>query len=285
MDPAYQLDETFAWFMPGKKGDHDLKFGASYQYLPLHVFDATNINGTFTFSASDRDFNPADPRTYPDRFQIRVPGNSDYFVKGSEAGVFAQDKWKLNNNLTLSLGLRYDVEIIPVPEVDNPLFASTDDYPVDKNNFQPRVGFAYNMQDGRSVLRGGYGRFYDKTHFELIGGIYTAGVFSTSFTQNFPLQQADQGPRTGLFPTDPFLVNGPVITDAMRAELARMFPPGQRVRNSGATWDNPDRVMPHTDQISLGYERQLGNDFAVSADYVRAMSRDLLISRNVEPLA
>ena len=31
MDPAYQLDETFAWFVPGKKGDHDLKFGASYR--------------------------------------------------------------------------------------------------------------------------------------------------------------------------------------------------------------------------------------------------------------
>ena len=30
MDPAYQLDETFAWFVPGKKGDHDLKFGASW---------------------------------------------------------------------------------------------------------------------------------------------------------------------------------------------------------------------------------------------------------------
>src|SRR5439155_17305262 len=66
-DPAYQLDETFAWFLPGKKGDHDLKFGASWQYLPLHQFIADNQNGTFTFSASDRDFNAADPRTYPDR--------------------------------------------------------------------------------------------------------------------------------------------------------------------------------------------------------------------------
>ena len=75
----------------------------------------------------------------------------------------------------------------------------------------------------KSVLRGGYGRFYDKTHFELIGGIYTGTPFATSFVRNFPLQQADQGPRTGAFPTDPFLVNGPVITDAMRAELARML--------------------------------------------------------------
>src|SRR5262245_51902692 len=53
MDPAYQIEDTFAWFVPGKRGDHDLKFGASWFYLPLHVFDAGNLNGTFTFSASD----------------------------------------------------------------------------------------------------------------------------------------------------------------------------------------------------------------------------------------
>ena len=43
------------------------------------------------------------------------------------------------------------------------------------------------LDDGaRSVVRGGYGRFYEKTHFELIGGIFNGGVFSNSFTVNFP---------------------------------------------------------------------------------------------------
>src|SRR4029079_17020171 len=64
MDPGYQIDDTFAWFVPNKRGDHDFKFGASYYYLPLHVFDASTLNGSFGFSASDRDFNAADPRTY-----------------------------------------------------------------------------------------------------------------------------------------------------------------------------------------------------------------------------
>ena len=93
------------------KGDHDFKFGASYYYLPLHVFDAGTMNGQFTFSASDLDFDANNPRTYPDRLQVRVPGESDYFVKGTEVGVFAQDKWKIGRKFTASLGLRWDAEL------------------------------------------------------------------------------------------------------------------------------------------------------------------------------
>jgi hypothetical protein len=68
----------------------------------------------------------------------------------------------------------------------------------------------------------------------------------------------------------------------MRAELQRMFS-GERVRNTGATFDNPDRVMPYTDQISLGVERQIGPDVSVSADYVRAFGRDMLMAVALNP--
>ena len=83
MDPAYQFDETFAWFVPGKSGDHDLKFGASIVHTPLHIYDASTLNGTFGFSATDLDFNAANPRTYPDRLTIRVPAPSDFIVTGT----------------------------------------------------------------------------------------------------------------------------------------------------------------------------------------------------------
>jgi hypothetical protein len=283
INDAFQIEDTLSWFIPGKRGDHDVKVGVQYQYSQSQNDTQDNSNGTFTFGMSNAPFDAANPRTYPDRFSIRVPGPGGSFNKSRYFATFVQDKWKLTNQLTLSLGVRYDLEVIPVPEIDNPLFASASDYPVDKNNLQPRLGLAYDMEQGKGVLRAGYGRFYDKTHFELIGGIYTNTVFATSFVRNFPLQQADQGPRTGQFPTDPFLVNGPVITDAMRAELARQFPPGQLSRNTGATWDSPERVLPSTDQFTVGYERQLGTDFSASVDYVRANSRDLLISRELNP--
>ena len=44
----------------------------------------------------------------------------------------------------------------------------------------------YDLGGGQSVVRGGYGRFYDKTHFELIGGLFTGTPFTSSFTVNFP---------------------------------------------------------------------------------------------------
>ena len=282
VNDAYQLEDTLSWFIPGRRGDHDIKAGVQLQYSQSRNDTQDNLNGTFAFTRSNAPFDPANPFTYPDRFTIRVPGAGGSLNKSQALGAFLQDKWKLTNALTLTLGLRYDLEKVTLPEIDNPLFDDVDDYPVDANNIQPRLGFAYSMGDA-TVLRGGYGRFYDKTHFEVIGGVQTNTPFTTSFTRSFPLNNADPNPQQGLLPTDPFLVNGPVITDAMRAELERMFPPGTTVRNTGATFDNPDRVLPYTDQLSLGFERQIASNLSVSADYVHAFSRDMLMAVALNP--
>jgi hypothetical protein len=282
-DPAYQLDETFAWFVPGKKGDHDLKFGASYYYLPLHIFDAGNENGTFTFSASDRDFDPADPRTYPDRFSIRVPGDSDFYVKGKEVGVFAQDKWKMGSRLTASLGLRYDVEIVPMDESNNYLFSDPSRYPVDKNNFSPRVGATWTLNDaGTAVVRGGYGLYFQKTAYSNFTPLVSSGLISNSFIVTFPQTGAvDPGPSQSQLPTDPFLVNGPVVN---RALLNQRYPPGSTTKNIGIVrFDNPDRHLPYSHQASIGFEKQLPRSIAVSADYVRANHRDLYMLQDLNP--
>ena len=129
-------------------------------------------------------------------------------------------------------------------------------------------------------MRAGYGRFYDKTHFELIGGLFTATPFTSSFTREFPLTGADPNPRQGLKPTDPLLVNGPVLN---RALVDSLFPPGSLLRNTGASWDSPDRLVPRTDQLSIGYQHQLGARLSVSADYVHAAGRDMLMSLQLNP--
>ena len=282
MDPAYQLDESFAWFLPGKKGDHDLKFGASVVYTPLHIFDASTQNGVFGFSTSDLPFDRNNPRTYPDRLTIRVPAPSDYFVKGTYYGVFAQDKWKINNRVTASLGVRWDAEVVPIKENDNPRFASPDDYPKDMNNIAPRAGLTVALDDeSRSVVRGGWGRFYQKTPFAFLTGVVSAGVFSDSFTVSFPANNIDNGPSLGNFPTNEFLVNGPVVN---RALLEQRYPAGTRQKNTGTVrFDSPDRTVPFTQQGSVGYERQFGTSMAASVDYIHNDLKELYVLRELNP--
>lgn len=278
---AYQIEDTFSWFFPGKTGDHDVRTGIQYQYSTDVATAQDNMNGTFSFPTNGP-FNAADPRTYPERLSIRVPGPSNLALRAYYLGAFLQDKWRMSDRLTVNLGLRYDVERIPINELDNPRFANKKDYPVDTNNIAPRIGFAYDpTAKGKTVVRGGYGRFYDKTHFELITAIITSGVFSDSFVRNFPANAADPGPSRGQLPTDPFLRNGPVLD---RNLLHQMFPPGSRIRNTGTVFlDNPDRRVPYTDQISVGFERAVRENLSLSFDYVHAFGRDQFMSLDLNP--
>ena len=190
----------------------------------------------------------------------------------------------MTNRTTLSLGLRYDLEVQPIAEVDNPEFPDPAKYPLDTNNIAPRVGVTYDLSgDGRSVVRGGYGRFYDKTHFELISAILTAGAFSNSFMVQFPgTNNVDPGPSNGVLPLDPMLAGGPTVNRALLS--TSLYPPGSRVKNTGTvTLDNPDRVIPHTDQITVGYERQLWTTISVSADYVHARAREQFMLQDLNP--
>src|SRR5262245_26883614 len=282
VNDAYQIDDTMSWYITGHGGSHDLKFGGQYEFVGAQSTAQDNANGTFYFK-SDLPFNAADPRTYPDRLQIRVPGNLNRYQKAHFVAGFVQDKWRFNNRTTLSLGMRYDLEVQPIQENDNPtFFPDPSKYPVDRNNIAARLGLTYGVSgDGKGVARGGYGRFYDKTHFELISAILTGGPFSDSFVVNFPQNNFDPGPTNGTLPTDPMLVGGPTVN---RTLLSAQYPAGTRTKNTGnVTIDNPDRRIPYTDQFTAGYERQLFTTLSVSADYVHARSRDQLLLQDLNP--
>jgi len=281
-DTNYQIEDSFSWFVPGKKGDHNIKIGARFNYTKLRRVSQINQNGTFTFNTNLR-FNPADPRTYPERLTIRVPNAYDETITNHVYEGFVQDKWQINPRTTLSLGLRYDLEIFPtLDQSDNPLFAPGQKTAVDRNNFSPRVGLTHQLgEGGKSLIRAGYGIFYNRTILGALDDQVEFPKFTSSINVSFPNDTIDPGPSRGQFPTDPFLVNGPVVN---RTLLNQLFPAGSKLRNAGVViYDSPNRRQPYAHQITVGFVRELAATLAFHADYVRIMNRDMFLSRNLLP--
>ncbi len=255
---SYRLADVVSYV----RGGHSMKFGLDYNYVSADNMDAGSLNGVFIFP-TNLPFNRSDPRTYPERFQIRVGGPLEFLLINHNTSLFAQDNWKVNQKLTLNLGVRYDDETISD----------------DNNNLSPRLGFAYDPTgDGKSVIRGGYGFFYQNTPFELITAFRTAGPFSSSFVRPFPLNTADPGPRAGRLPTDPTLVNGPVVN---RALIDSLVGTGTVLSNPTPTVDNGSRRMPYVRSVSLGFQREIFPNTALTVDYIHQDGVDQLMTINL----
>jgi outer membrane receptor protein involved in Fe transport len=260
INDSYRLADTLTWI----KGSHTFKFGIDYNYVTADSLTADNLNGTFTFP-TDLPFNSANPSSYPERLSIRVGGPLRTFMLNHNTSLFAQDNWRVTPKLTLNLGVRYDDETISE----------------DNNNISPRLGFAYDVTgNARTVIRGGFGTFYQNTPFELITAFLTAGPFSSSFVRNFPLNNADPGPSTGNFPTDPTLVNGPVVN---RMLIASIVGTGTLLPNGTPVVDNTDRRMPYTRSFTIGLQREIIRNMAVTADFIHSDGIDQFLTVNLNP--
>jgi hypothetical protein len=279
-DSNYQIEDDFSLFKPTAHGDHDMKFGVRYNYTTLRRVSQVNENGTFSFN-TNLEFDRANPKTYPERFSIRT-GAFEENVKNHTYELFAQDKWHIRPSTTISVGLRYDLEIIPLDETDNPLFTGDKNAPTDWNNISPRLSFTHSFDEsGKSVLRGGYGIFYNRTILGAVDDTLEFGKFTTSNVVTFPANSVDPGPTAGRFPTDPYLVNGPFVN---RALLNSVYPPGVAVRNNGTViFDSPNRTVPYAHQFTIGYVRELASSLAMHVDYIRAVNKDMFLARNLNP--
>lgn len=260
INDSYRLADTVSY----TQGAHSAKFGFDYNYVSADNLNEGDLNGVFFFP-TDRPFDRNDPRTYPERFQIRVGGPQQFLLINRNTSLFAQDNWKVTKKLTLNLGVRYDDETISN----------------DNNNFSPRLGFAYDPAgDGKTVIRGGYGWFYQNTPFELITAARTAGPFSSSFISLFPLNSADPGPRAGRLPIDPTLVNGPTIN---RDLINSLVGTGVLLSNPSPVLDNLNRVMPSVRSTTIGIQREIFPNTALTVDYIHQQGVDQLLTINLNP--
>src|SRR5262249_17111266 len=106
--------------------------------------------------------------------------------------------------------------------------------------------------------------------------------YTSSVVVNFPNATFDPGPRAGRLPTDPLLVNGPIVN---RALLNTLYPPGTLLKNDGVViFDSPNRRQPYAHQATVGYSREVARNIAVAADYVHAANRDMFLARNLNPM-
>jgi len=150
------------------KGVHSLKFGFAFERMQTNLEIPSNPNGGFTFGSLS-DFLTNQPLT----FHGQVPSTvSPRRVRQSLFGGYLQDDWRLRPNLTLNLGLRYEMVTVPT-EVSNKLVnlpTFTSPYPghlgspyfnnPTLRDFEPRIGFSWDpFHNGTTAVRGGFGIF------------------------------------------------------------------------------------------------------------------------------
>ena len=294
----YQFRDDISWLA----GKHGLKFGVNY----IH----TALGGFFLFGANGHQLTWFDdPLTirnnlnglYPQGFA--TPGalaQIDYSAGDGDTSqppihqlaLYAQDDFKITPRLTLNLGLRWDANINILTDQTNnrtmhvlsqlndpraraitgsDVARTTPSY----SEFQPRLGFAFDVNgDGRTVVRGGYGIFYDQIFQNLT--IFSlqqthANIYQTliSISQN---QVADplgdpriRGFRFGIDP----LPIAPASPNLEFGAFGRI--------------NDPTMKDPYVQKWSLGVETQIGTHYVLSSDYVHTLGIHESIVLNINP--
>jgi hypothetical protein len=164
---GYQVVDNLTW----TAGAHVFKTGGEYRRAIVNAFSDTLARGQLNFTSLANFL--AGTVSPTGTGILRGSTRRDTFT--NNFGLFAQDDWKVTQRLTLNFGLRYEYLGLLKEENDRlsnfipgtgllPVGAGglSDLYRPDRNNFAPRLGFAYDVTGkGRTVLRGAYGLYYD----------------------------------------------------------------------------------------------------------------------------
>ncbi len=160
-------------------GNHTIKYGGTFLRRQVEFFNPQEGKGYFWIDEGTVDFTGYEVSELlaGGMDQYEIGSQSGYFANiGQEDGIFAQDEWRVNRNLTLNYGLRWDYLSRPYEAHNQQSAFNVDTGTImiagqngisrsiiaqDYHNFGPRAGFAYDLTgDGKTVLRGGFGIFY-----------------------------------------------------------------------------------------------------------------------------
>ncbi len=281
-------------------GTHALKFGANYEYSPrLGVLNGNEHFATLTFFDDPSVILSNSNGRYPQGFQ--TPGIVSRWQQANGGAVngvgswansrrnlaqvsaWFQDDWRTTPRLTLNLGARYDVDLNYLDQEHNAsnatmlvLAAIGNPYAgMPKTQFKdisPRVGFAYDLSgNGRRVLRGGYGLYFDS---------HLSHVITDIMSQNYrPLNALAVLTNTAIG-------RGELATYRFGIDPLPAQPTegNSLPLNSAGQWLGPDVVNPRVHQMHVGYAHELAANTMVSVDFTHEVGRRGLMALNLNAL-
>ena len=263
----YQFVDNVSWL----KGKHNLKFGAEYRWYISPQGFTQRSRGDYQYNATQvflEDFGP-------DTFGQRSTGSTTYYGNQKAIYFYLNDTWKMNQHLSVNLGVRYEYTTTPtgenrqslnaisntpsitVPQANNQkLIFSNPQAP--KNNWAPRFGFAYSPgTSGDTSIRGGFGMAWDTLYDNI--GILAVPPQVGSTTQAVPLVAN-------------FLANGGLkgsggsgVTVLNRTQAL----------DATANWIPPNVKDPYSVNWNFGIQHSFGRNYTAEVNYVGTVGHAL----------
>ncbi|HEY3824846.1 MAG TPA: TonB-dependent receptor [Bryobacteraceae bacterium] len=301
LEHRLQLADTLSW----SHGKHQIKAGYDFNIIHEVLINLFQGGGIYSYSGAAQTafnnwvldtygINTGDGLTgkhYSSFVQVTDPitgvGKDDFYDK--DYAGFVEDSWKVRPNLTLNLGVRYEIQTIPQPPRPNtstPLNAYLTSYiNTDSNNFGPRIGIAWEpMKD--TVVRLGYGMFYAKTTNSTF---YTLRVENGVYQQTYscsPVSTATNYCPTLTFPNVIYPPPGPTpiapFAGALTPQVTPFTPPAAGQLSRGLPHDF---VNPLVHEGDLTIEHQLPGNVSISGAWLfsRGLHLPAFVDANLAP--
>jgi outer membrane receptor protein involved in Fe transport len=189
-----------------------------------------------------------------------------------DTAYFVQDDWKVTPTLTVNLGARYDYQSYPGPYTSalNPAVPQQTNHPSDKNNFAPRLGFAWDPFGlGKTVVRGGFGFYYGRIINSALLSAYT-----TTGSANGQLQlTAYNGTNLGTAAAPSYIKFPQTLSARPSAGLLGVLYLDKNLQN------------PYAEQFDLAIQQDLGHSNVLSVSYIGSLGRELpnYLNLNLDP--